>query len=120
MRGSAEETMNDMCIISRYLPDEVDEFNVQEDNWEDDIEEIICGFKIVQNKEAMEGSEVVMIDAELRVPYDVDFGRRDKIRITYRLGEFILRANQQTFRIVGQPIHGHAAVVLKLVRDTEV
>jgi len=120
MRASAEETMNDLCIISRYLPDEADAFNVRKDNWEDDAEEVICGFKIAQNKEAMEGSEVVMIDAELRLPYDVEFGRRDKVRLTYRLGEFVAVADQQTFRIVGQPIHGHAAVVLKLVKDTEV
>ena len=120
MRAAAEETMNDLCIISRYLPDAADEFNVREDNWEDDIEEVICGFKIAQNKEAMDESEVIMIDAELRLPHDVEFGRRDKIRLTYRLGEFILRDDQPTFRIVGQPIHGHAAVVLKLVKDTEV
>ena len=120
MRTHAEETMFDLCIISRYLPGAVDEFNIQKDNWADDPEEAICGFKIVQNKEAMDEGEVVMIDAELRLPFDVEFGRRDRIRLTYRLGEFILRADQLTFRLVGEPVHGHSAIVLKLIKDTEV
>lgn len=120
MRTHAEETMFDLCIISRYLPDAADDFNIAEDNWADDPEEVICGFKIAKNTEAMDESEVVMIDAVLRLPYDVEFGRRDRVRLTYRLGEFILRVDQETFRIVGQPVHGHSAVVLSLVKDTEV
>jgi hypothetical protein len=112
--------MFDLCIISRYLPDEADDFNIQEDNWEDELEDTICGFKIVQNKEAMDEGEVVMIDAELRLPFDVTIGRRDRIILSYRLGEWILRADRETFRIVGQPVHGHSALVLKLVKDTEV
>ena len=120
MRTHAEETMFDLCVISRYLPGAVDEFNIQKDNWADDVDETICGFKIAKNTEAMDESEVVMIDAILRLPYDVEFGRRDKIRLTFRLGEFIMPADQDTFRIVGQPVHGHSAVVLNLVKDTEV
>lgn len=120
MRTHAEETMFDLCIISRYLPDAVDDFNVRKDNWADDPEEVICGFKIAKNMEAMDEAEVVMIDAILRLPHDVEFGRRDRIRLTYRLGEFILRADQLTFRLVGEPVHGHSAIVLKLVKDTEV
>ena len=120
MRTHAEETMFDLCIISRYLPDEADEFNIRKDNWEDDVEDTICGFKIAKNTEAMDEAEVVMIDAVLRLPFDVEIGRRDRIKLSFRLGEFILRADQETFRIVGQPVHGHSAVVLNLVRDTEV
>lgn len=120
MRTHAEETMFDLCIISRYLPDAVDEFNIPGDNWADEAEETICGFKIAKNAEAMDEGEVVMIDAELRLPYDVEFGRRDKIKLTYRLGEFIMRADQLTFKLVGEPVHGHSALVLKLVKDTEV
>ena len=120
MRDASESAMFDLCIIGRYLPDGADEFNIPVDNWEDDIEETICGFKIAKNMEAMDEAEVVMIDAVLRLPYDTDFGRRDRIRLTYRLGEFILIADQETFRIVGQPVHGHSAIVLMLVKDTEV
>ena len=120
MRDASESAMFDFCIISRYLPDAVDEFNIPADNWVDDVVETICGFKVAQKKEAMDETEVVMIDAVLRLPHDTEFGRRDRIRLTYRLGEFILRADQETFRIVGQPVHGHSAVVLNLVRDTEV
>ena len=120
MRDSAEESMFDLCIISRYLPDVTDDFNIGADNWADDPEEVICGFKIAKNTEAMDESEVVMIDAELRLPFDVEFGRRDRIRLTYRLGEFIAVDDQLTFRMVGEPVHGHSAIVLKLVKDTEV
>lgn len=120
MRDASESAMFDFCIISRYLPDAVDEFNIPADNWEDDEEETICGFKIAQKKEAMDETEVVMIDAVLRLPHDTEFGRRDRVRLTYRLGEFILRADQEIFRIVGQPVHGHSAIVLNLVRDTEI
>ena len=120
MRTHAEESMFDLCIISRYLPDETDVFNVEEDNWEDELEDTICGFKIAQNKEAMDEGEVVMIDAELRLPFDVTIGRRDKIKLSYRWGEGILRADRKTFKLVGEPVHGHSAIVLKLVKDTEV
>ena len=112
--------MNDLCIIGKYMRDEVDDFNLPDDHWQDITEETICGFKIVRNREAMGETEVVMIDAELRLPYDTDVERRDRIRLTYRLGEFIEEAVQPTFRIVGQPVHGHNAIVLQLVKDTEV
>ena len=120
MRGASESAMFDFCIISRYLPDAVDGFNIPVDNWEDDEEDTACGFKIAQKKEAMDETEVVMIDAVLRLPHDTEFGRRDRIRLKYRLGEFVMPADQETFRIVGQPVHGHSAIVLNLVRDTEV
>lgn len=120
MRGASESAMFDLCIISRYLPDGADEFNIPVDNWEDDEEETACGFKIAKKTEAMDEAEVVMIDAVLRLPHDTEFGRRDRIRLTYRLGEVIADADQETFRIVGQPVHGHSAIVLNLVRDTEV
>ena len=120
MRTHAEETMFDLCIISRYLPGAADDFNIKKDTWADETDETICGFKIAKNMEAMDEGEVVMIDAELRLPFDVEFGRRDRVRLTYRLGEFILRADQLTFRLVGEPVHGHSAMVLKLVKDTEV
>jgi len=120
MRGASESAMFDLCIIGRYLPDGADEFNIPVDNWEDDEDDTACGFKVAKKTEAMDEAEVVMIDAVLRLPHDTEFGRRDRIRLTYRLGEFILRADQETFRIVGQPVHGHSAVVLNLVKDTEV
>ena len=119
MRSAAEEAMFDLCMINKYVPDAVDVLNIPEDNWAD-LEEIICGFKNVRNREAMDESEVVMIDAELRIPHDVDLDRRDRIRLTFRLGEFILHADQPTFRIIGEPVHGHAAIVMQLVKDTEV
>lgn len=112
--------MYDSCVIGEYMRDEVDGFNLPEDYWQDVVDEVVCGFKTVRNREAMEETEVVMIDAELRLPYDTDIDRRDRIRLTYRLGESIGSADQSTFRIVGQPIHGHAAVVLQLIKDTEV
>ena len=67
MRDDSESAMFDLCVISRYLPDGVDEFNIPTDNWEDDIEDTICGFKIAQKKEAMDETEVVIIDAVLRL-----------------------------------------------------
>ncbi len=120
MRDDAEETMYDLCVIGKYMRDEADGFNLPEDYWQDITDETACGFKTVKNREAMGETEVVMIDAELRLPYDTDIDRRDRIRLTYRLGEFIEHANQPVFRIVGQPVHGHAAIVLQLIKDTEV
>ena len=120
MRDASGTVMFDTCIISRYLPDAADGFNIPADNWVDDEEETSCGFKIAKKTEAMDETEVVMIDAVLRLPHDTEFGRRDRIKLTYRLGEVIADADQETFRIVGQPVHGHSAIVLNLVRDTEV
>jgi hypothetical protein len=102
------------------LPDSVDDFNVQEDNWQADVDMTSCGFKIVKNREVMGESEVVMVDAELRLPYDTEIDRRDKIRLEYRLGEFLTPTNQPTYEIVGDPVHGPAAKVVQLVLDMEV
>ncbi|KKM22676.1 hypothetical protein LCGC14_1622840 [marine sediment metagenome] len=120
MRDDAEKTMYDLCFIGKYMRDEADGFNLPEDYWQDVSNEVSCGFKTVRNREAMGETEVVMIEAELRLPYDTDIDRRDRVRITYRLGEFIKHEDQPVFRIVGQPVHGHAAIVLQLIKDTEV
>lgn len=123
MREYAEETMYDLCIIGKYMRDEADDFNLPEDYWQSLTEETVCGFKLVRNREAMGETEVVMIDAELRLPYDTDIDRRDRIKLTYRLVKeegFILHKDQPVFKIIGQPLHGHAAIVVQLVRDTEV
>ncbi len=120
MRDDAETSMFDRCVIGRWLPDEVDELNHPKHNWEYEDEYTICGFKIVRNKEAMDGAEVVMVDAELRLPFDVEIDRRDRIRLSHRLGEFLLVERQPTYRIVGEPIHGHNAKKVSLVLDTEV
>lgn len=119
MRSHAEESMFDLCTILRYSSGAEDDFNVTADTWTPDTELTPCGFKITTNAEAMVEAEVVMIDAELRIPFDTAIDRRDKIRLEYRLGEFIDSADQEVFEIVGQPIHGHAAIVLKLIRDVE-
>ena len=123
MRSSAEETMFDRCLIGKYMRDEVDDFNIPADYWEELTEEFLCGFKIVRNREVMDETEVVMIEAEMRLPFDTDIDRRDKVKLTYRLVKeegYIFPDNRPVFRIVGQPVHGHAAIVLQLVKDTEV
>lgn len=120
MRDSAETSMFDRCVIGRWLPDEVDEFNRPKKNWQDEDEFTECGFKIVRNKEAMDDAEIVMVDAELRLPFDTIIDRRDRIRLTHRLGEFLLAERQPTYRIVGEPMHGHGAIKVSLVLETEV
>jgi hypothetical protein len=120
LRDEMEETMWDQCIVLSFLPGETDDFNVPAENFEATEEDAIqCGFKLVRNREVMDEAEVKIIDAELRLPFDTVIDRRDRIRLIYRLGEFILRAEQPEFEIVGEPIHGHSAVVLQLVQVTE-
>ena len=119
MRDDAETSMFDRCVIGRWQPDEVDEFNRPKKNWQDEDEFTECGFKIVRNKEAMDDAEIVMVDAELRLPFDTIIDRRDRIRLTHRLGEFLLAERQPTYKIVGQPVHGHSGIKVSLVLDTE-
>ena len=121
MRTHAEATMFDECVLLRYIADELDEFNVPTDTWQGVAEDdtYACGFRIVKNREFMDESEVVMIDAELRLPFDIEFDRRDRIKLTKRLGEDIAEADQPVYRIVGQPLHGHQGIVVQLVKETE-
>lgn len=118
MREHQEETMFDTCILLEYMPGAVDEFNVPKDNWQEG-DELSCGFRTVKNREAMRDSEVVLIDAELRIPFDTEIDRRDRIRLTERFGEHIPYADRLEFEIVGEPVHGHTALVLQLVLVTE-
>ena len=120
MRAEAVTSMFDYCIISQWTPDGVDELNHPKHNWQDVDEYISCGYKTVKNKEAMIDSEIVMVDAELRLPHDTELDRRDRIRLTHRLGEIISVARQPTYKIVGEPIHGHNAIKVSLVLETEV
>lgn len=120
MRVAAETSMFDRCVIGRWLPDGVDELNRPKYNWQDENEFTECGFKVVRNKEAMDGAEIVMVDAELRLPFDTVLDRRDRIRLTHRLGEFLLAERQPTYKIVGDPMHGHGAIKVSLVLETEV
>ncbi len=120
MRDAAEVTMYDTCVLMQYLANEVDEHNRPKPNWQDRVDSYACGFKIVKNREVMVDAEVVWIDAELRLPYDAPIDRRDKVRITHRLGEFIIADRQPVFLLVGEPVHGHNAIVVPLIRDVGV
>lgn len=77
-----------------------------------------CGFEPVSKDEAMEQTEVPMVDARLRLPLSVEsvIASVDRLKLTKRFG--ISLTPQPVFEIIGQPERGPSGLVYNLRRLT--
>lgn len=73
---------------------------------------LICGFKPFSRKEEMEGTQVVIVDAEMRLPIDTVLDNRDRLKLTKRHGEAI--SPQPLYEIIGEAERGPSGLRLRL------
>ena len=73
---------------------------------------LACGYNATRQVEVMEGTEVAITDATLRLPAGTSIDHRDRVKITHRLG--VALAAQPVYSFIGEARQGHSALVAGL------
>ena len=116
MQDTQESAMQDECQILSYA-------QAGKDGWNRPLSDypisdtVSCGFDATANKEVMDGTEVAITDARLRLPLGTALDNRDRILITHRFGSSL--AEQPVYEIIGKPQRGPSGLVLNLTLVTD-
>lgn len=111
LQTHADESMWDTCELLTYDDNAVNVYGVPEPMYVS-AGTSECGFYTPRYWEAMQGSQVPVFDAILRLPIDTVISNVDRVRITHRHG--VEQTNQQTYELVGEAAKGPSALVVKL------
>ncbi len=118
MQATQESAMMDTCQhLDRYTED--DDYNNPTETFIAG-ESYACGLnEKPKDREAMDGTQVVIIDAELRLSLDAEgvFESHDRVRMTYRFG--VALSNTRDYEVIGAPRRGPSGLLLKLRNVTD-
>jgi len=117
MQAAQEAHMMDTCVIRRYVDGQGDDYGPDGPPSYPEDAPIACGFKPASVREIMDGTQVAMKTAEIRLPIDTEIDAKDHIRITERFGETLL--TNEVYRIVGEPKRGPSGLVLQVETVSE-
>jgi len=116
MRGAQEDAMMDTCVIVTRDVTGTNDYNRPVAQWLDSPA-MACGYDDTVEKEAMAGTQVVLVDAVVRLSIDTDLSNLDRLRITHRHGEEL--DESLTFETLGDPERGPSGLVLNLQLVTD-
>ena len=113
MQDTQESAMQDTCQIKSRMETGYDDYGYPIASYKI-IYVGACGFDASANKEVMLGTQVAVVDAQIRLPLSSldDFDNLDRIKITYRFGDEA--EDPQTFEVLGLPERGPSGLVLNL------
>lgn len=115
MQDAQDGAMQDQCVILGYVTGERSPYNTPNEEWVE-AGSSVCGVKEGSRSEVMDGTEVVLADAELRLPIDTSIDRRDRIQVTHRYG---VAVEPVTYEIIGKPRRGPSGLQLMLREVTD-
>lgn len=111
LRSAQEAAMMDTAVRLVYRETGKDEYGMAIKGWAEDAE-LACGYDAKAIKEVMDGTQVVLTDARLRLPIGTVIDNRDRFKITKRFGEIL--ADPPTYEILGEPRQGPSGLLLDL------
>jgi hypothetical protein len=111
MEDTQEGAMQDTCRRMVFVEDIADAYGMPATEWVEDVA-LECGFDAMAKPEAMEGTEVVMADAVMRLPMGTELDHRDRLKVTHRFG--VMVEEPETFEVIGEAERGPSGLVLKL------
>lgn len=111
MQAAQADGMQDRCTISHYSAGAVDAYGKPAPAWTADSAATACGLNSSAHREVMDGAQVVVTDAVLRLPIDTVIGARDRITVTQRFGAAI---TPQYFEVLGEPMRGPSGLRVNL------
>lgn len=106
----------DTCVIMSHSAGAANNYGKPADIYVDGAP-TACGYKPRSTREAQQGNETVIIDAELRLPIGTAVKAADRVRLTKRYGEAL--ATPLLFSVIGQPAQGPSGLVVNLRRVTD-
>ena len=112
MQTAQEAHMMDSCVIQRFATGDGDDYGPGgPPAYTDDDAAIACGFKPASVREIMDGTQVAMTAAQIRLPISTVLDNRDRIKVTKRFGVTLTPA--EIYRIVGHPKRGPSGLIVQ-------
>lgn len=111
MRATQDSAMMDTCLLGERVELSRDVYGMPVVGWSWG-DPVICGLNPVKHVEIMDGTEVVLTDAVLRLPIDTVITHVDRVQITRRYGETLI--TPWVFACIGMPRRGPSGLLLNL------
>lgn len=111
LQVAQEAAMMDTCIVTRRSTNSIDPYGMPQATWTDGSP-IACGLNASANREVMDGAQVVVTDAVLRLPIDTVIGAEDRVTVTRRFG--VALATPLYFELIGEPMRGPSGLRVNL------
>lgn len=114
MQRTQQGAMMDLCRIADYAAGAGNAYGQKPAVYTNRGQATICGYDPTATGEVLQGSEVVTIDAALRLPVDTVIDSRDRVTLLERFGAALVVP--LTFDVIGNPEQGPSGLVVKLRR----
>jgi hypothetical protein len=111
MRDTQESAMMDTCVLGLRVETATDDYGMPVVGWSWG-DPLICGLNPIKHVEVMDGTEVVLTDAVLRLPVDTVITHVDRVQVTRRYGETLI--TPWVFACIGMPRLGPSGLLLNL------
>jgi hypothetical protein len=112
MQRIQEGAMQDTCIVMDYSQGDLDDYGNVSNPEYTDSEPTRCGLDPQSQTEVMDGTQVIVSDAALRLPLNTAIDNLDRVRITHRFGSAL--ATPIIYEVIGQPAQGPSGIVVQL------
>ncbi len=112
MARTQEGAMMDQCLIYAHSNGALNAYGKKTDVYAAGVASI-CGFDATGSGEILQGTEVLTIDAAIRLPVATVIDDRDRIQLTKRFGKSVTPI---MFDVVGLPEMGPSGIVAKVRR----
>jgi hypothetical protein len=118
MQATQEAAMQDTCQLLRREEVGTDDYGYKHQEFAV-VMATLCGFHPTATKEVMDGAEVALTDAQVRLPLSLhaEVGNLDRIKITHRFG--VELTDQPVYEVIGEAKRGPSGLVLNLRLVTE-
>jgi hypothetical protein len=111
LQDTQEGAMMDTCVVLTFAEGVTNEYGKPKPGYQAGSA-IECGFNATARKEVMDGAQVAITDAQLRLPIGTTITNLDRLRITHRHG--VALTTPLTFAIIGEPRRGSSGLLLNL------
>lgn len=111
LQATQDGAMMDTCVILTWVEGAIDEYGKPAEVYEPSELPTICGFDATARKEVMDGAQVAITDAQMRLPIGTAISHLDRVQVTHRNGVAI---TAQTFALIGMPRRGTSGLLLNL------
>jgi hypothetical protein len=104
--------MMDLCEILEYQEGLPSDLGKPVKSWIPRADPVACGYNGQARREVMEGGQVTVTDAVMRLPMGTTLERRDRVRLTHRFGAKLDTTLE--YEILGEARQGASGLVLNL------
>jgi len=117
MQAAQQAGMMDTCIVSTFAAGETDPYGEPSQSWTDGAA-TRCGLNMATQREVMDGTQVVLADAVLRLPIATVIGARDRVTVTHRFG--VALNPVLNYEWIGEPMRGASGLRVNLRTRTNI